>query len=191
MTNKIPLVLMFTVFVSILFAQPDNDDCIDAIEFANLDGECISFNSTMSTFDIANGDCVLNASNMNIWFNFVAQGTDIDISANGQANDIFVTLIAFDPSPCDFASVTQLACGFANGGDDAISLVGALTIGNTYYIIASVRDNVETEGTICIDNPDPNAVPIPIPTLSQWGLISLALCLLILGTSTIKQLIVA
>ena len=114
MTNKIPLVLMFTVFVSILFAQPDNDDCIDAIEFANLDGECISFNSTMSTFDIANGDCVPNPRNMNIWFNFVAQGTDIDISANGQANDIFVTLISFDPTPCDFASATQLACGFAN-----------------------------------------------------------------------------
>ena len=174
MINRFPLILVFTLFVSALFAQPANDNCVNATEIMDFDGGCVDFNSTMSTFDLLNGDCVDSPDDENIWFSFVAQGTDIDISVDALTNDIFVTLIEFDPTPCDFASATQIACGSANGGNVAISY-GYLTPGNTYYIVATVANNAETSGTICINKAD------PIPTLGQWGLIILGIVLLTFG----------
>lgn len=180
MTKNLTLFLIFSAFVSGLFAQPANDDCIDAIQITNLDGECLDFNSIMSTFDLANGDCVPNPAIRNTWFSFVAQGPDLDISVDGGPNDIYVTLTSFDPNPCEFASANQLACGSASGGDTALSLAGRLTIGNTYFIIVNIGNNAEAPGTICVNNPDPNAV-ISVPTFGQWQLILIGFVLLIIG----------
>ncbi len=52
MAKKIPLFLVLAVFVTALFAQPANDNCIDAIQLTNLNGACVDFNSTMATFDL-------------------------------------------------------------------------------------------------------------------------------------------
>ena len=136
----------------------------------------------MSTFDVLNGDCV-GPTNNNVWFSFVAQGPDIDIAVGSPSEDVYVTLISFDPNPCDFASATQLACGSAIGGNTAISL-NSLSIGATYYVIANIGENEQSPGTICINNPDPNASPIP--TLGQWGIMILSLILLILGVIKIR-----
>jgi hypothetical protein len=180
MINKILLILIFTVFVSILYAQPANDDCTNAITFTNLEGECIDFNTMMSTFDIANGECA-SPANQNIWFSFVAQETDIEISASSPSDGIFITLVEFSPENCDFASITQLACGSENAGNDATITYEALTIGNMYHIIANVGDTVGGPGTICVNK------SVTIPTLGQWGLMILCICLLTFGVVKLKS----
>ncbi|GAB5554668.1 MAG: hypothetical protein Sapg2KO_42590 [Saprospiraceae bacterium] len=179
MAKKIPLFLVLAVFVTALFAQPANDNCIDAIQLTNLNGACVDFNSTMATFDLFNGDCVDDFGDRNIWFSFVAQGPDVDISVEGGPNDIYATLVSFDPNPCVFESATQFACGVATGGNTAIS-IGFLTTGNTYFIAVTVENNAEVAGTICVNNPDPNAVT-SLPSLGQWQLILLGFILLIVG----------
>lgn len=184
MTKKIPLFLVFAVFVTTLFAQPANDNCIDAIQLTNLDGACVDFNSTMATFDLANGACASSPNDRNIWFSFVAQGPDVDISVEGGPNDIYAALISFDPNPCDFASTTEFACGAGTGGNTAIS-IGFLTTGNTYFIAVTVENNAEAAGTICVNNPDPNAVT-SLPSLGQWQLILLGFILLIVGVVKLK-----
>jgi len=184
MTKNITLVLIFSVFITTLFAQPANDDCMDAIQLINLDGGCVDFNSTMATFDRLNGHCASSPSDRNIWFSFVAQGPNIDISADGGSNEIFTTLISFDPTPCEFASATQLQCGSATDGDNTILTVDFLITGNTYFIIVNVGNDAEAAGTICVNNPDPNAViNLPLPSFGQWQLILLGFMLLIIGVT--------
>lgn len=186
MTKKIILFLAFSVSITTLFAQPANDNCMNAIPLINLDGACVDFNSTASTFDLANGDCVNERNDRNIWFSFVAQGPNLDISADGGSNEIFVTLISFDPDPCDFASATQLQCGSATGGNNAIPTVDFLITGNTYFISVNIGNDAEAAGTICVNNPDPNAVAISLPSFGKWQLTLLGFMLLVIGVTKLN-----
>lgn len=176
MTKFLILLLIFSGFVRNAYTQPANDDCIDAIQLSNLNNGCVDFNSTMATFDIVNGDCVPNQSSRNLWFSFIAQGPEIDISAEGGANEVHLTLLAFDPSPCVFASAIQLNCGSATGGNTAIS-IDFLTPGNTYYIAVAIGNDTEASGSFCINNPDPNAV-VAFPSFRFWQIVTVGFLLL-------------
>lgn len=162
MRKSILIGMILMVYSVAMYAQPANNDCLAPTAITLLDGSCTIADNTMATFDLANGDCAPSPTAPNVWFTFVAQGPDVDIAVNGQVNDVYVTLLQFDPTPCDFASAGQLDCGFATAGMDAINFSG-LVIGQTYYLVVNLADGVgnPAEGIlqVCVDNPVPVAGP--------------------------------
>lgn len=151
------------LFCGVAFAQPSNDDCASPVNITALDGTaCGPYNISGATFDLANGDCAPTAGSPNMWFSFVAQGPEVDITVNGQVNNVHVALLEFDPTPCDFASAGQIACGVGTANatiiDDA-----PLVAGNTYYLVVNLADaggvDVEAAYQLCVINDLPPTAP--------------------------------
>jgi gliding motility-associated-like protein len=119
-----------------------------------VDGSCQTFNNTDATFDLLNGDCSSPADN-NVWFSFVAGDPDytVSISSPDPSFSPQVALISFDPTPCDFASATQLNCGVNISGT-------GLVIGQTYHLIVTSAINAFGTFDLCLDN---NSAPLPGP----------------------------
>lgn len=145
------------------FAQPANNDCGNAINITTLDGTCQSgFSTAAATFDLAVGGCM--AGSNNVWFTFTAQGPTADFTVNGaNGSRPEITVLFFNPTPCDFASGTQVACNTANGNYSSIAVsTSALVAGQVYYVIVTNLNN-GTPGPfdLCIDN------PIPVPSSGQ------------------------
>lgn len=154
---------LFLLLPGNLWAQPANDDCSNAINITTLDGTCQSgFTTAGATFDLAVGGCM--AGSNNVWFTFTAQGPTATFDVNGaNGSRPEITVLFFNPTPCDFASGTQIACNTANGNYSSISTsASALVAGQTYYVIVTNLNN-GTPGPfdLCIDN------PIPIPSSGQ------------------------
>ncbi len=146
-TKRLPglLTIFFFLSFTVAYAQPANDDCADA-EIVPADGSCGTFTITDATVDLANGSCV--GGNLNVWFLFEAEGPDYDITVTGGPGfNPEITLIEFDPTPCDFASATQLDCG-----PDQITGTG-LSIGTKYYVIVTSATNTAGTFELCVETP--------------------------------------
>lgn len=145
-------VLAFFV-LTISYAQPSNDDCINAINITDLDGTCANYDFTNPTFD--EFTCNTNEGFVNTWFTFTANGPDIDITVSG-INRPEIALGEFAPGQnCDIFGATLFACEDANGNYTSITMseTGILTQGNTYFI--QITNNNDANGTfdLCVTNP--------------------------------------
>ena len=160
------LLISLLVFVSFsLSAQPVNDDCGMATPILSLDGTCSgNFNNTGATSDLNPTICNAGLNN-NVWFSFVAQGVSASISviASGGFDTPEISLIEFDPTPCDAASFNAIDC--ESGADVVVD--NELIVGNTYWVSVAFATDLEGDFQICIDNPVPapndacvNATPI-------------------------------
>lgn len=148
----------FFLLSTFLFAQPVNDLCVDAIEITDLDNNCINFNVLDGSANIANGDCVFDVGAFNVWYKFTAQGSQIQITGDGPNENVFATLVEFNPNICEFESAGQLACGKGDNGGVLIDYNG-LVPGNEYYIIMNVNKDNPGNAEFCINNPVSNAPP--------------------------------
>lgn len=162
-TLLIPLFILLSASSS--FAQPANDDCNSATPVPT-DGTCIDGNNTLATPDVGNGSCVTNGGTApNVWFSFVADGTDYDIDAFGLGGSAEITLIQFMGAQCDFSSAVEIDCGIGN-----INGTG-LTAGQQYFVSITSSNGSEGNFSICVDNPatappppnDDPCSPTPIP----------------------------
>ncbi len=148
---KSVLTFLLLLSINLAFAQPSNDDCNSPIDVPT-DGSCATFDNTDATVDIGNGDCV--SGTFNVWFTFTAQGSNYDITASSP--DPFfrpeITLLEFNPTPCDFASANQLNCGTDITGS-------GLVIGQTYYVIITSQTDQFGPFDLCVDNPVGGAPP--------------------------------
>ncbi len=151
------------LFCGIAFAQPSNDDCAAPVNITALDGSaCGPYDITGATFDLANGDCAPMPNSPNMWFTFTAQGPEVDITVNGQVNNVHVALLEFNPTPCDFASASQIACGV--GTANAVVIDDAPVVaGTTYYLVVNLADaggtDVEASYQLCVTNDLPAMAP--------------------------------
>lgn len=157
--NKNLFILPFIIAlsISIAHAQPANDDCAMAenIPAADLEtGACNAGTTDMATSDLGNGDCATDPNDVNVWFEFTALGPDITVNANSGAGIPIITLLEFNPNPCEFASAGQLACAL-----NSMEFEGLLTPGNTYYIIMTLAEGAIGSFNVCVENPTP--VPGP------------------------------
>ncbi|MEO1413255.1 MAG: PKD-like domain-containing protein, partial [Bacteroidota bacterium] len=141
--------------LGLALAQPSNDDCNTDISVPT-DGSCVDGNNTLATPDVGNGSCVNGGGGApNVWFSFVADGMDYEISVIGLGGSAEITLIQFQGIPCDFGSAVEIDCG---PGD----IVGnnVLMAGQQYYISVTSSNGTEGPFSICVDNPaDPPAPP--------------------------------
>lgn len=166
--------LIFLLFCSCLclvsFAQPSNDDCHNATPLPISSNWCspvaayTNVGATASNFPTS--PCFSN-NNGDVWFSFVAVGTDINITVNGsQAPTPGGTLlrpqIALYTGTCTSSggTLSHLQCQNASAGNNIVDLYkGALVIGQTYFL--RIKGNLGSTGTfqICAQNYNGPALP--------------------------------
>ncbi len=145
---------------------PANDECADAIALTAEIGLCTGTTAGTTTSSTESLPGCLGTANDDVWFSFVATGTDhdIEITNTGGATTDIVTEVF------DACGGTSLEC--QDTPNSPINLTG-LTVGVTYffrvYTWSSVADT-DTEFTVCVGSPPPppandlcaDAIPLPV-----------------------------
>lgn len=165
--NAIPffqtlLIVFITIFsFSSVSAQVANDDCTGAI-FMRLErgvpfcGEYTSLGAQPS--GLASPGCFQNnISGNDVWFTFVAVGTEVNISVFGHT--MTRPEIALYSGTCNqfSSSFSELRCFSSLTGNLEISR-GALTVGETYFIRVQGANNTRGTFRLCVSNYNPPAV---------------------------------
>ena len=165
------LQVLFTLAIPLaVWSQPTNDECSAAIEIEDVMNWCSAssaFNNNAATESTqGSGSCLLTGdSGMDVWFSFLAQGTDVSVRVIGNASMMpggtltNPELVVYGGS-CD--QLTEIGCN-----SDAFSagvvelLLSDLTPGARYFLRISGRNDVTGTFQICLNSfntvPDPNS----------------------------------
>jgi len=139
-----------------------NDDCNDALPIPNnvLDDPTTCFssisgntlNNDWPSTDVGLFNCWNTGDSYNVWYSFVAQGPDVQITVDPSfPEDAQIALVEFTGNPCELAGAFLLDC--ANG--TVLDYNDELEIGNTYYIAIGFEDNEIGNYCINVFNPEP------------------------------------
>jgi len=143
---------------------PTNNCCTNAIDISgSLNGSSVIAGTTAGASSDAPfvGGC--NSSHNNVWYSFVAQGPNVEVTVAGGATlgPEFQLLSASSGTAtdvCTGTSVTSVTCNTSTTGTVTATNVAstALVIGETYYI--SVTSTLTAGGTfsLTVNNPPPN-----------------------------------
>jgi len=135
-------------------AQPSNDSCHQARVLTNLNNGCIQFVFQNATFDTRSGSCI-GVDLPNTWFQFVAQGTDVEIEVNSGATP---TITLFDVDQNDICNDTlwdEELCA-----QNILALGSRLEIGRTYLFSVAFQSAGIGNYVVCINNPEPPLIPV-------------------------------
>ena len=161
------LLIVFVLFSNRLYAQ--SDDCSGAVQLTNLSNYCSTngtySNATSTASSYAVSTCWNSTSTIDVWFKFIAVGTEVLITVNGSGSSTGATMqkpeIVLSSSACG-ATISEMKCGTTKTTlKNYVTLYdGTLKPGNTYYIrIASSSAN-KGKFDLCINNyttvPNPN-----------------------------------
>ena len=158
--NKIVgLILMVVLMSQNAHAQPPNDFCSGAFAIT-ADGTCygpgLAETTTAASEDNWIGTVACAGNNPEVWFTFVATGTDLNISVTGGTMGGNIEFILVEATgPCSGLTLEGSACG-ASPLNTLVS--NSLTVGATYYYTVS---STGTDGTFttCVTNTTPPPVP--------------------------------
>lgn len=151
-----------------VFAQPSNDECIDAIPLADVANWCsvsdayTTVNATESA-DPSPQCFPNNTTSFDVWFSFVAQAPNVEINVSGNTGvvdggTLNVPQVALYSGECGNLAVE--ACNSDNSNDNFASFIEpGLEIGETYYIRVSARFDQTGTFRLCVNNF--NAIPPP------------------------------
>lgn len=157
--SRIVLVVVLLFVSQSLKAQGDN--CDQALNLADVTNFCSSgnqytnLNSTPSSVSIAN--CWGSSVTYDVWFSFVAIGSNALISVNG--NTMYSPSIAIYSGSCS-GGLNQVACADGSFVVSDIQLFNSsLVQGTTYYIRVSTAIGDRGSFQLCINNftPPPTA----------------------------------
>ncbi len=151
----------------VCLAQPENDDCENAIEIIDVTSWCSEFGAFTNVNATASGyteaTCWNNAAN-DVWFTFTAFATDITILVNGnQSSGGGGTLtspeVALYSGSCG-GTINQQECEPDAGAPGLVELYkGGLLVGATYYIrVQGLNSNTGTF-QLCVNNYNPPVNP--------------------------------
>lgn len=170
MLFRLTLVIICLCNTMLAFAQPSNDECHNPIPLPISSNWCsplaayTNVGATASTFSLPT--CFSNSTG-DVWFSFVAVGTDLNVTINGnQAPTPGGTLlrpqVALYSGTCTSigGSLSHLQCRNATSNNNIVDLYkGALVIGQTYLL--RVKGNQGSTGTfqICAQNYNAPALP--------------------------------
>ncbi len=153
------------LFVSLFFfaskLQAQGDNCDQALALTNVTNYCssatqyTSAGSTVSAFTPAT--CWTASATSDVWFSFVAVGTNVLISINGAT--IQQPRIAIYSGSCT-GTLAQLSCTNGTGGSPDSQLYNASLVQGTTYLIR-ISSTAAQRGSfqLCINNytPPPSA----------------------------------
>jgi gliding motility-associated-like protein len=153
-----------------LWAQTVNapDECIDAILLEDVTQYCSgpeAFANNTATQSLPDyPTCVPNNQlNNDVWFQFVAQGTDVANSVTGRipnfpGGTLFSPQFVLYGGDCD--NLTELGCVSDNSNSNKVNgIFAGLEIGQTYYINVGARQGRTGSFELCVRNF--NAAPSP------------------------------
>ena len=163
------LQLVLVIFIpAIIFSQPINDDCINAIEITDVANYCSAFgefNNFGATPSIPSDYiCIPNeATARDVWFKFTATANFIHLTVNGKSlgnpgGTLVSPQVILFSGPCN-ALVEQDCFSDAFGINSLEVFEGPLVPGQTYYINISARDNHLGTFQLCLNNYNQNFVP--------------------------------
>ncbi len=171
--SNLPALLLFILLLNKFKISAQGDDCSNALVLTNFSNFCsanAAYTTTGSTTSTTTTpSCWTNSSNNDVWFQFTAIGTTVNISINGNSNGTIINPnIALYSGTC--GGLTQIGCSITNFlYPNTVSVFNStLTIGTTYY----VRVNGTSPGTfqLCINN------FIAVPTTNQDCITASVLC---------------
>lgn len=153
-----------------------NDDCDDAIvippDVLSDPDNCYTeiggfdLNNDWPSTDVGLFGCWDPDFSTNIWYSFVAQGPDIQVTIDPSfPEDAQIALVEFTGGPCEIAGAILIRCvtgNYLEHNDD-------LVIGNTYYIAIGFDEDAVGDFCMNVFNPvpPPNDLPcdaIALPT---------------------------
>ncbi|WP_417366726.1 choice-of-anchor L domain-containing protein [Flavobacterium beibuense] len=153
-TSSLPQTSVFDVCIGTPPPPPANDDCADAFAVTvNPDLNCTSFTSgtvAWATPSIDANSCG-GTDDDDVWFSFVATSETHTVNLNnitGSTTDLYHAVYS---GSC--GSLTNLVCSDPNN-----SLVGGLTIGETYYVRVYTWTSTPAQTSafdLCIGTPPP------------------------------------
>ena len=166
-SSFLPIRLKMLPFVLGLFmplfmeAQVVNDDCNNAT-FIRLErgvtacGEYSNLGAQPSGLE-APGCFQNNIAGNDVWFTFVAVGTEVNISAFGET--MRIPEVVLYSGTCDqfSSSFNELRCASGRSGSLEIAR-GALTVGETYFIRVQGANNTRGTFRLCVSNYIPPAI---------------------------------
>ncbi len=139
-----------------------NDDCDMAIVIPPnvLDDPTTCFNSIAGndlnndwpSTDVGLFGCWNADDSYNIWYSFVAQGPDVQVTVDPSFNaDAQIALVQYTGAPCQLAGAVLLDC--ANG--TILDYNDQLVAGQTYYIAVGFENNAVGDFCMNVFNPEP------------------------------------
>ncbi|MEI8117344.1 MAG: PKD-like domain-containing protein, partial [Flavobacteriia bacterium] len=145
-----------------MFGQ--GDDCLSATYLPNVSNFC-STNSNFTNVGATTGltslpTCWPTTATQDVWFKFIATGTDVLISANGSGSggSMIAPNIAIYNGNCSF--LFELGCSAGAIGNGSTQLYeGALTPGATYFIRVSSLPTYQGSFILCANCYTPNVNP--------------------------------
>lgn len=165
-------IICLTLVAHSLWAQPSNDDCLDAILIPTTTEYCsepMEFTNVLSTTDIINpasagqmgvDDCVLGNLDNGIWFIFFPEQPGIIVTINcgtPNGNCLSPGAILFEGSCTSAAGLEYVSCTPGNSLEVAEYTVTGLTVGQRYYLFVKSDDPGTMQ--LCVDD----FVPVPSP----------------------------
>ncbi|PHI21559.1 hypothetical protein CEQ90_01730 [Lewinellaceae bacterium SD302] len=168
--HRILLTITGLIYLTTLFAQPANDECVDALplpfqqEYCSAIGEFTNQGATASFPDYP--ACIdEEADHVDVWFTFVAQATDASISIIGDVPLVtggtleMPQMILYSEEELGCDTLTEIGCLSPFGNINQVSgIFSGLMPGSTYYINVG---GTSTEGTFQLCVNQFNAVPEP------------------------------
>ncbi|RMF24933.1 MAG: hypothetical protein D6765_11010 [Bacteroidetes bacterium] len=171
MKNAYPLALLACLWAATTLAQPANDECSDALVLTDVTNFCSQIGAFSN--EDATGSALIEPScwpqgsgGADVWFRFVAQGTDVNITVVGNTagnpgpgGTLNSPQFALYEGDCS-GGLTEIQCasdGF--GFNIAETLAGPLTVGATYFIRVGAREGNRGTFQLCVNNF--NQVPEP------------------------------
>lgn len=164
----LPLVLICLV-TNQLFAQPSNDECINAIALSDVTNWCsqiAAFSNNDATESVQGSPSCFpnNQTNNDVWFSFVAQGTVLNVSVVGNNSNNAPGGSLNDPQVAIYSGIctnlTEEECISDAFNINAVeTFVSSIIPGETYFLRVSARNGSVGTFQMCLNNF--NEVPQP------------------------------
>jgi gliding motility-associated-like protein len=145
-------------------AYGQGDDCLSATYLPNVSNFCstnLNFTNVGSTTGMTSlPTCWQASATQDVWFQFIATGTDVLISVNGSGSggSMIAPNIALYNGNCSF--LFELGCSTGQIGNGSTQLYeGALAPGTTYLIRVSSLPSYQGSFILCANCYTPNLNP--------------------------------
>ena len=142
--------------------QAFNDDCVDAVVYPTLElneeNNCLTniagdmLNNDWPSTDLFFPACWDPAFTYSVWFQFTAQGPDVDIEVDMPGADEQIAIVEFQGGNlCQAASAVVIEC--ETGA--TLEVDNGLQVGATYYVMVGFDNNAVGDYCLNIFNPLP------------------------------------
>ncbi len=151
-------IIIFLFLPILTFAQPANDECINAINIPNPVAYCSNAGAYTTIDATASATtppvCWLGQIN-DVWFSFTAVASDVSVVVLGDVNNNnwgtlqFPEVAIYD----NCTATTEISCATdATASGSVQTFATNLTVGQTYYIRVDCRVDFTGTFQLCIDN---------------------------------------